>query len=126
MIMCDIIAPTNMKFKINLSGKTVLNAMRSCGYAPAYAPSTSLGASAGKPDEFAFHRFLAGRSYPKFHLYCKVSDDKKSALLNLHLDQKQPSYKGTRAHSGEYEGELIEREAARIQQTITKTGESGL
>ena len=110
-----------MKFKINLSGKTILNAMRSCGYAPAFAK-----ASAGKPDEFAFHRFLAGRFYPKFHLYCKVSDAKKSAVLNLHLDQKQPSYKGTHAHSGEYEGKLIEQEAERIQRTITKTGESGL
>jgi len=89
-----------MKFTINLSGKTLYTVMRSFGYAP---------------EEFAFHRFLAGRSYPKFHLYCEVSDDKKSAVLNLHLDQKRPSYKGSHAHNAEHEGSVLEAEAARIQ-----------
>lgn len=78
--------------------------MRACGYAPA--------------GEFVFHRFIAGRAYPKFHIYCSVSPDKTTASLNLHLDQKQPSYKGTHAHSGEYDGDLVETEAARIQRII--------
>jgi hypothetical protein len=32
----------------------------------------------------------------------------------LHLDQKKPQYKGTRAHNGEYDGPIVEREITRI------------
>lgn len=38
-----------------------------------------------------------------------------TVTLNLHLDQKQPSYQGSHAHSGEYKGALIEVEVARIK-----------
>jgi len=34
--------------------------------------------------------------------------------IHLHLDQKRPSYKGTNAHGGEYDGEAIREEAERI------------
>ncbi|MEK7510097.1 MAG: hypothetical protein AAB567_00865 [Patescibacteria group bacterium] len=99
-----------MKFIIPLSGNTIFTIMRKCGYAP---ESPDL-----KTTELRFHRLIGGRRYPKFHLYCKISPEHKTVLLNLHLDQKQPSYKGTHAHSGEYEGPLLEAEVARIQHAL--------
>lgn len=53
------------------------------------------------------------RGYPRFHLFIKQEEN--SLVVNLHLDQKKPSYKGTTAHSGEYEGGMIEAEAKRIE-----------
>jgi hypothetical protein len=99
-----------MKFHINLSGKTLYTFMRETGYAPASAKAT-----AGRPQESVFQRPVAGRPQPRFHIYASASQDNKSAVLNLHLDQKQVSYAGSHAHSGEYEGSLVENEAARIQ-----------
>ncbi|KKU92987.1 MAG: hypothetical protein UY45_C0001G0091 [Parcubacteria group bacterium GW2011_GWA1_49_26] len=75
--------------------------MRECGYTP--------------QEKLVFHRFLARRRYPKFHIYASVSANKKTAVLNLHLDQKRPSYKGSHAHSAEYDGPVVENEAVRIQ-----------
>lgn len=57
-----------------------------------------------------------GRSYPRFHLY--VRSRHGELIFNLHLDQKQPSYEGSTAHSGEYDGELVLREAARIKNIL--------
>ncbi|MCH7552279.1 hypothetical protein IIB49_02720, partial [Patescibacteria group bacterium] len=54
--------------------------------------------------------------YPRFHIYAKEQED--TASLNIHLDQKQPSYEGSSAHSGEYEGSLIEQEVERIQSLV--------
>lgn len=99
-----------MRINIPLSGKTLYTVMRSLGYSPAYSANAQ---------EFAFQRFLAGRSYPKFHVYCTLSDDKKFATLNLHLDQKQPSYAGSHAHNAEHSGPVVEAEAARIQSLCT-------
>jgi hypothetical protein len=99
-----------MKFTINLSGKTIYTFMRSCGYAPAY--------SSGGADESVFQRLLGGREYPKFHAYCTVSPETKSATVNLHLDQKQPSYQGAHAHNAEHSGSVVEAEAARIQSLV--------
>lgn len=56
------------------------------------------------------------RGYPRFHIYLKI--DGENLVFNLHLDQKKPVYKGTAAHSGEYDSELIEEEAERIKKTI--------
>ncbi|MBI4160099.1 hypothetical protein HY504_02950 [Candidatus Wolfebacteria bacterium] len=58
-----------------------------------------------------------GRGYPRFHLYARKRHNE--LVFNLHLDQKKPSYAGTEAHSGEYNGELIERETARIKSILT-------
>lgn len=99
-----------MRINIPLSGKTLYTVMRSLSYSPAYS------ANANEP---VFQRILAGREYPKFHVYCTRSDDKKSATLNLHLDQKRPSYEGSHAHSAEHSGSVVEAEAARIQSLCT-------
>ncbi|MBP9760653.1 MAG: hypothetical protein KBD15_00210 [Candidatus Magasanikbacteria bacterium] len=54
--------------------------------------------------------------YPRFHAYVEMKD--VGFDVNLHLDQKQASYSGTSMHAGEYEGEAVEREAARIHAVI--------
>ena len=62
------------------------------------------------------------QGYPRFHIYLKIdgsiSSPQGSLIFNLHLDQKKPIYKGTTAHSGEYESELVEIEAERIKNTV--------
>ena len=82
--------------------------MRQCGYI--FDRET---AGAG---ELVFSRIIGpSRSgYPRFHVYIK-SESSDVAYFNLHLDQKKPIYKGAVAHSGEYEGELVERETERIK-----------
>lgn len=67
-------------------------------------------------DEESYMRRLRGSLYPRFHLY--VSEDSRGTVLNLHLDQKQPSYAGTSAHAGEYDGATVETEADRIRQAF--------
>ena len=75
-------------------------------------------------EEFNFVRSIGGNNYPRFHLYVKKEKDR--LIFNLHLDQKKPSYEGQTAHSGEYEGELIEKEAGRIKKLLEKSeGNSG-
>ncbi len=56
------------------------------------------------------------KGYPRFHIYLKIEND--NLILNLHLDQKGPIYKGAPAHSGEYEGEVVEKETERIKQIL--------
>jgi hypothetical protein len=61
----------------------------------------------------SYVRRLSSLFYPRFHLYIKEESDQ--FILNLHLDQKRPSYRGQTAHSGEYSGEIIKAEAERIK-----------
>ena len=56
------------------------------------------------------------RGYPRFHLYIKADGD--NLIFSLHLDQKKPIYKGSPAHSGEYDSEIVVKEAERIKQII--------
>ena len=58
------------------------------------------------------------RGYPRFHLYLKVGGE--NLIFNLHLDQKRPIYKGTTAHSGEYDGEIVKKEAEGIKEILQK------
>ena len=66
--------------------------------------------------ELAFVR--PSKGYPRFHIYSKI--DNENLIFNLHLDQKRPIYKGVAAHSGEYEGEVVEKEAERIKKILEK------
>ncbi|MBI5404821.1 MAG: hypothetical protein HY976_01215 [Candidatus Kerfeldbacteria bacterium] len=61
----------------------------------------------------SYVRRLSNGFYPRFHLY---AEERGAHLqLNLHLDQKQPSYGGgSHMHSGEYDGSTVEREMARL------------
>ena len=84
--------------------------MRRCGY---FFIKSEKG-------EIAFIRPLSssGSGYPRFHIYVKTDDVSRETVINLHLDQKKPIYEGVAAHSGEYDGALIEREAERIKQIL--------
>ena len=72
--------------------------------------------------EFIFTR--PARGYPRFHLYLKVDGSTGSPqgnlIFNLHLDQKKPIYEGAVAHAGEYDSELVKKEAERIKQLLGK------
>lgn len=57
------------------------------------------------------------KGYPRFHIYLKK--DGENLVFNLHLDQKRPIYKGVAAHSGEYDGELVEKEAERVKEILS-------
>lgn len=94
-----------MKLIISLGNDTLSSKMRCLGYAP-----EGRGERTG---EFKFWRSVSGRRFPRFHVYAS-QQEKDRALLNLHLDQKAPVYRGVSAHSGEYEGQLVEQEVQRI------------
>lgn len=92
-----------MRITVSLKRETLFSLMRRAGYAPE--------GTSGNEERFA--RSLGGRGrYPRFHAY--ASEEAGTARISLHLDQKQPSYRGTHAHAGEYDGPLVEQEAARI------------
>ena len=63
--------------------------------------------------EYNLVRKLALDNYPRFHIYVKQQGD--NYIFSLHLDQKQPSYKGAHAHSGEYFGPVVDEEGERIR-----------
>ncbi len=98
-----------MKFIAPKINESVVSLVRRFGYAP-------LGSEG---DEFSCARVLGDSrgGYPRFHLFVKQGDN-GSLIFNLHLDQKKPSYKGVSAHSGEYKGEVIEKEKQRIMSII--------
>ena len=68
--------------------------------------------------EHSFSKRLGAYGYPRFHVYAKK--DGETMIVNLHLDQKKPSYSGALAHSGEYGGEVVEQEAERIKILMNK------
>ena len=87
------------------------NLMRKVGY----------GEKPGFKGQISYTRRVQGYDFPRFHAYLEESGD-GSVQVNLHLDQKPASYEGSHAHSGEYEGPLVEREMARIVATIKSFG----
>lgn len=91
-----------MKFAIKNNGENTLNLMRKIGYL--------------FQKENQFVRLLERNNYPRFHLYIK--ENKEEIILDLHLDQKRPIYKGAPAHAGEYQGKVVETEAQRIKQIL--------
>ncbi|MFZ2970370.1 MAG: hypothetical protein WA063_04440 [Minisyncoccia bacterium] len=91
--------------KINIYKKdlkeNLYSFLRKCGYAPFYE---------------SYIRTLSASGYPRYHVYTAEDDEKY--ILNLHIDQKRPSYGKETAHSGEYEGKVVEDEADRIVDSI--------
>jgi len=72
-----------------------------------------------KNQEISYARSLdPGRFYPRFHAYLET--DGAKIHLNLHLDMKKPNYEGTTAHSGEYEGKIVEEEKQRLEKAAEK------
>ncbi len=81
---------------------TARNLLRRAGY----------GEHRGREAQLSYTKRIQGSSFPRYHAY--VEDRDGGMQLNLHLDQKEATYEGSRAHSGEYGGPLVERENARI------------
>lgn len=65
-----------------------------------------------KTRQTSYVRRLQKLFFPRFHVY--MDEDAGAYVYNLHLDQKRPIYENVTAHSGEYDGEVVEREADRI------------
>lgn len=96
--------------KIELPGDGSVNALyvlRKAGYAYFVDPVTR---------EASYVLRLTGGYYPRFHLYLKETPGK--VTLDLHLDQKKPSYGDNNAHNGEYDGPVVEKECVRIKSWI--------
>jgi len=98
-----------MNLSIKKPNETVISIARKIGYRP-------LGVT--PENEYNLVRPLAGRHYPRFHIYVKKRELEGVFQINLHLDQKHPSYERQTAHSGEYDGEIVEKEAERIRKII--------
>lgn len=77
--------------------ENLYNFLRKCGYAPFHN---------------SYIKVLSNSGYPRFHLY--IDEKENHYIFNLHLDQKKPSYGKETAHSGEYEGKVVEEEGERI------------
>jgi len=69
-------------------------------------------------EKLSYTRKLGVDNYPRFHIYLMELPDRFE--VDLHLDQKQASYIKGRAHSGEYDGPLVEDEARRITAIIAE------
>ncbi len=91
-----------------LANLSIVQFMRQAAYQPL---------SSRFSDQTSFVRRLGRDFYPRFHAYINNYPD--HLIINLHLDQKKASYTGQTAHSGEYQGELVEREAERLQSLLT-------
>ena len=65
--------------------------------------------------EMSFIKPVGLRDFPRFHIYLKIDDKTESIIFNLHLDQKSPVYKAAPAHSADYDGNVVEKEAERIK-----------
>lgn len=68
----------------------------------------------------SFVRRFGSNSYPRFHIY--IEEEADEIIFNLHLDQKQASYKGSHAHNAEYGGQIVQDEANRLKGRIKEHG----
>ena len=97
-----------MTFNISDPGGSVITLLRGAGYLFMHEDE--------KTKQAVFSRPLDRSGYPRFHLYIKK--EKGELVINLHLDQKRPVYKGSTAHSGEYDSPIVQQEAERIKQIL--------
>ncbi len=81
--------------------------MKECGYKEIYDQRTR---------KTSYVRVFGQHFYPRFH--CYVLQERGMFVIDLHLDQKAPLYAGQTAHSGEYDGDVVEREGERIRRII--------
>lgn len=88
---------------------TPRNLLRSCGYAEINDRHSG---------ETSYVRRLGPEFYPRLHAY--PEETKAGLQINLHIDMKRASYEGFTAHSGEYEGPLLDKEAERIMGIVAK------
>lgn len=97
----DLSLPKNLK----LTHKTYL---QRAGYHEFLDPNTG---------KISYIRRYSRDFYPRFHVY--LEERQENVILSLHLDQKKPSYGGgSHAHSGEYDGRVVEEELGRIKRFV--------
>ena len=70
-----------------------------------------------KTGQTSYMRSVSGTDFPRFHIY--LEELPEGWEINLHLDQKAPSYQGTRAHGGEHEGVVVEEEINRLKPFVS-------
>lgn len=99
-----------MRFVVQIKGN-IRNLMRQCGY--------YFEKEANKELAFARPISAVGSGYPRFHIYIYPVKVPYETVINLHFDQKKPVYQNTPAHAGEYEGEIVEKEAERIKKILS-------
>lgn len=56
----------------------------------------------------SYAKRVGGGNFPRYHAY--IEDKAEGLQINLHIDQKEASHEGSHAHSGEYDGPLVEAE----------------
>lgn len=98
-----------MKIKLNhsqLGGSPAAQWLRRAGY------TLIIDHQSGQE---SFSRRFTRDFYPRFHLYIQEIAGQTNLFFNLHLDQKKASYAGQTRHSADYDGELVEQEANRLQ-----------
>lgn len=86
-------------------GPDLVKLIKRCGYIEIKDRQTG---------ETSFVHRVGPYFYPRFHLYIE-KESPEEIILNLHLDQKRPSYSGCSAHSADYGGEVVEKEAEGIK-----------
>lgn len=96
-----------MHFKFKKPNTNIIDLIRQAGY--------SFRGRVGS--EMAFMKRVGLSEYPHFHIYLK--EERENYILNLHLDQKEPSYKGAPKHGAEHSSELVVKEMERIKNTIS-------
>ncbi|PIR06317.1 MAG: hypothetical protein COV55_04270 [Candidatus Komeilibacteria bacterium CG11_big_fil_rev_8_21_14_0_20_36_20] len=64
----------------------------------------------------SFARRLSSARFPRLHVY--LNEKNKVLEISLHLDQKGACYGGQTAHSGDYEGNILEQEKKRINKLL--------
>ena len=100
-----------MRLEIKNFTQNLTDKMRSAGY--------HYDGQDPKTKELRFYRSLSAGLYPRFHIYGTWQKETKTLSLNFHLDQKAPVYEGAKAHSGDYEGPVIEQEAERLKSLLS-------
>jgi hypothetical protein len=66
----------------------------------------------------SYAKRVGGGVFPRYHVYAEVQGDQ--IRVSVHLDAKAPTYEGTSAHAGEYDGPLIEAEMQRITDAVPR------
>lgn len=92
--------------KIQLASLSPSQWLRRAGYALIYDR---------RSDQESFSRRFSRDFYPRFHLYVQEPPQSDYIFFNLHLDHKRASYEGQSRHSADYDGELVEAEARRLE-----------
>lgn len=70
-----------------------------------------------KTGKESYMRRLGRDNYPRLHMYIKPEGEK--LILDVHLDQKQPSYAGSaHMHNAEHDGPVVEGEIERLRDLV--------